>query len=147
MKGKPILKISLYFSLSGLFILILAFSSLSYSKNIPLQNPTDTNEKELRGEIDYKKGKMVTIKVLEFEVLPEIGTTGILAKYFEEEVLGINTHGYFNIAEVEVKEVSETEITFKILKELSEIKINGKKENHYKKITPVRFEWTPINIK
>jgi hypothetical protein len=123
-------------SLAALLFLI-AFSS-AYSKNY---FPADSTAKEIKGELDSKKGKTVLVSFPNEPTLPEVGTTGTLSKYFEEEILGMNTHGYIDIAEVEVKSIDDNEITFKIIKELTNIKLNGKKENLFKKGIIVKFEW------
>lgn len=114
---------------------------LSFTQSHSESAPPDSTEKELKGQIESKKGKALEILITEMEIAPAIGTIGILSKYFEEEVLGFNTHGYFDIAEVEVKEVGEGTVTFKITKELTDIKVNGKKENLFKKGIPIRFIW------
>lgn len=128
----------LCFFVISLFILI-SFSKQSYSKNIFVSK--DSTEKEFTGQIESKKGKTIRVLINVSDVLPEVGTTGILAKYFEEEVLGYYTHGYINIAEVQVKAIGDGEATFTILKELTDIRINGKKENVFKPKLIVKFSW------
>jgi hypothetical protein len=102
---------------------------------------SDSTQKELNGEIQSKKGNKIIVSITSTETLPGVGTTGILSKYFEEEILGFSTHGYIDIAEVEVTGITESEVTFSLIKELSNIKINGKKENHFKKGNIVKFKW------
>lgn len=102
---------------------------------------SDSTNYELNGEIQSKKGKTITVSITSSTALPETGTKGVLSKYFEEEILGFSTHGYIDIGEVEVIGITESEVTFSLLKELSNIKINGKKENHFKKGKIVRFIW------
>jgi hypothetical protein len=123
-------------SLAALLFLI-AFNS-AYSKSCA---PADSTAKEITGELESKKGKTVKVSISNQSVLPDVGMTGTLSKYFEEEILGMNTHGYIDIAEVEVKSVTDSEVTFTIIKELTNIKLNGKKENLFKKGIIVKFEW------
>jgi len=118
-------------------LLLFALSAANAKSIVPL----DSAMKEITGEIDSKKGKTVLVSFPNEPNLPEVGTTGTLSKYFEEEILGMNTHGYIDIAEVEVKSIDDNEITFKIIKELTNIKLNGKKENLFKKGIIVKFEW------
>jgi hypothetical protein len=124
-----------------LFIFLPAFASAKDYRAFNQVTISDSTNKECTGEIDSKKGKTLIMKITEAFNLPEIGITGVLSKYFEEEVLGMNTHGYIDIAEVEVKEVDEGVIYFTIIKELTNIKINGKKENLFKKGVLVKFVW------
>lgn len=127
-----ILKVSL-----AALLFLVAFSS-AYPKSY---SPADSTTREISGELESKKGKTLKVSISNQTVLPEIGTTGTLSKYFEEEILGFSSHGYIDIAEVEVKSVNENEITFTIIKELTSIKLNGKKENVFKKGIIVKFEF------
>ncbi len=102
---------------------------------------SDSTKYGLNGEIKSKKGNTIVVSIASIESMPIVGTIGILSKYFEEEILGLNTHGYIDIGEVEVTAITENEITFSLIKELSKIKVNGKKENHFKKGNIVRFIW------
>jgi len=117
--------------------LLLVFSS-AYSGTV---TPRDSAMKEITGELESKKGKTVLVSFPNEPNLPDVGTTGTLSKYFEEEILGLSTHGYISLAEVEVKSIDDNEITFKIIKELTNIKTNGKKENLFKKGIIVKFYW------
>ena len=116
-------------------------TSQSFSDILCTKVVSDSTKKELNGEIRSKKGSTIKVSITSAESLPNTGITGTLSKYFEEEILGFSTHGYLDIGEVEVINVTESEITFSLLKELSNIKINGKKENHFKKGNIVRFLW------
>lgn len=125
------------------FSIILSFTLTykSFSNNLYLSVISDSTQNEFTGEIESKKGKTIKVSITDPTNMPSEGITGTLSKYFEEEILGMSTHGYIDIAEVEVISVSGNVVTFSIIKELSEIKINGKKENHFKKGNIVRFEW------
>lgn len=122
-------------------LILFALSSLSYSKSASFTTVSDSAKNELNGQIESKKGKSIYVIITSVENLPALGTHGILSKYFEEEILGFSTHGYLDVGEVEVKDVEEGVITFSLIKELSNIKINGKKENHFKNGNVVRFTW------
>jgi hypothetical protein len=130
-----------------LFSAILIFSSFSLAKDfnsIKIHKSftvSDSTQREITGEIESKKGKTVKVRISDPTSIPDVGTTGTLSKYFEEEILGMNTHGYIDIADVEVKSTNENIVTFTILKELSNIKINGKKENLFKEGVIVKFTW------
>lgn len=130
-----------FYSLVICILIIFALASQSYSKNNDFTVASDTTQNELKGEIQSKKGKTIIVSITSISNLPEVNTTGILSKYFEEEILGFYTHGYFDIAEVEVISVTESEVTLSLLKELTNIKVNGKKENHFKKGVIVKFTW------
>lgn len=119
-------------------LLFLIFSVSAYSKNV---TPLDSAMKEITGELESKKGKTIKVSISSQSLLPEPGTSGTLSKYFEEEILGMNTHGYISLAEVEVKSVNENEIVFTVIKELTNVKTNGKKENLFKKGFIVKFYW------
>lgn len=122
-------------------LIFFALSYQSYSEAASFSAVSDSAKNELNGQIESKKGKSIYVIITSVENLPAIGTHGILSKYFEEEILGFSTHGYLDIGEVEVKDVEEGVITFSLIKELSNIKINGKKENHFKNGNVVRFIW------
>jgi hypothetical protein len=132
---------SVFFIVVFSIILFLTLTSKSFSNNLYLSVVSDSTQKEFSGEIESKKGKTIKVSVSDPANLPSVGTSGTLSKYFEEEILGFSTHGYIDIAEVEVISVSENIVTFSLIKELSEIKINGKKENHFKKGNIVKFTW------
>ena len=119
-------------------LLFLVTFSSAYPKNY---SPADSTTREISGELESKKGKTFKVSISNQTVLPDVGTTGTLSKYFEEEILGFSSHGYIDVAEVEVKSVNENEITFTIIKELTSIKLNGKKENIFKKGIIVKFEF------
>lgn len=132
---------SVFFIVVFSIILFFSLTSKSFSNQLYLSVASDSAKKEFTGEIESKKGKTIKVSVSDPANIPSEGTTGTLSKYFEEEILGFSTHGYLDIGEVEVIDVTETEITFSLIKELSNIKINGKKENHYKKGNIVKFTW------
>jgi|GEM_PF-1777387 len=106
-----------------------------YSQN------TDTLKTELRGEIISKKGKTVKIQVTNVQEYPVSGIKGTMSKYFESNFLGIKTTGWLETGEMEVISVSDDIIEFKLLKELSKIKVNNKKENQFESGTIVKFVW------
>jgi len=64
-----------------------------------------------------------------------------MSKYFESNFLGIKTTGWLETGEMEVISVSDDIIEFKLLKELSKIKVNNKKENQFESGTIVKFVW------
>lgn len=136
MKHKSVFFLTLFSA-----VIIFALYSQSFSNSGSFTAARDSAKYELNGQIESKKGKSIYVIITSVENLPALGAHGILSKYFEEEILGFNTHGYLDIAEVEVKDVEEGVITFSLIKELSNIKINGKKENHFKKGNIVRFTW------
>jgi hypothetical protein len=128
----------------ALIIVLLFHLLVATAKNYTAVNQStisDSTTKECTGEIESKKGKTLKVNLNDDSILPEVGVKGTLSKYFEEEVLGMYTHGYIDIAEVEVKEVGIGVIYFTINKELTNIKINGKKENLFKKGVIVKFVW------
>jgi hypothetical protein len=132
--------------LGSVILLLILCSSNSNAKVISTSgifvfNPSDSSQKECIGEIGSKKGKIIKVYITELYTLPAVGTTCTLSKYFEEEILGMNTHGYIDIAEVEVIDNSDNIVTCKILEELTNIRVNGKKENLFKTGLIVRFSW------
>ncbi|MFA5405341.1 MAG: hypothetical protein WC358_10440, partial [Ignavibacteria bacterium] len=122
-------------------LLLFTLSVQSYSKHLDCSVSSDSTQNELNGEIQSKKGNTIKVSINSAESLPDVSATGTLSKYFEEEIFGMNTHGYIDIGEVEVIGITESEVIFTLVKELSKIKINGKKENHFKKGNIVKFTW------
>lgn len=122
-------------------ILLFTLSAQSYEKNLYISVASDSSKNEFTGEIESKKGKTIKVSVADPTNVPSEGTTGTLSKYFEEEILGMSTHGYIDIAEVEVTGISGNIVTFSLIKELTNVKINGKKENFFKKGIIVKFTW------
>jgi hypothetical protein len=133
--------------LSTVFLILILCFSVSNAKDVcssgilVINNPSDSAQKECMGEIGSRKGKILKVYITELYTLPDVGTTGTLSKYFEEEILGMNTHGYIDIADVEVIDNSDYIVTCKILKELTNIKINGRKESQFKTGTLVKISW------
>lgn len=75
--------------------------------------------------------------------LPSEGDQGELLKYFESNLFGVKSTGWLSIAEVTVKSYNNESkiLALQVDKELSEMKVNGKKKNHFAKGNLVRMKW------
>jgi hypothetical protein len=108
------------------------------------QNTTTINdsiEYMCDGTILSKTGNTVIIKIINQRTIPVIGQSGILAKYFEEEIFGIKTTGWLDIGKVKISLIKPTTISMTIINELSVVTKNGEKVNHFKLGNTVHFTW------
>ena len=101
----------------------------------------DSIEYMCDGTILSKTGKTVIIKITNQRIIPAVGQTGILAKYFEEEIFGIKTTGWLDIGKMKITSLKPNSITMTINEELSVVTKNGEKVNHFKPGNVVHFSW------
>ena len=99
----------------------------------------DSIEYMCDGTILSKTGKTVIIKITNQRIIPAVGQTGILAKYFEEEIFGIKTTGWLDIGKMKITSLKPNSITMTINEELSVVTKNGEKVNHFKPGNVVHF--------
>jgi hypothetical protein len=118
------------------YILILPILMLCLSV---MASPADTT-REVSGVITSRTGNVVVITV-DREYTPESGVNATLYKYFEEEIFGMKTTGWLDVALVKVTAVKGKVITLEILKENSEIIKNGKKVNHFVPGKTIKLQW------
>ncbi len=102
---------------------------------------SDSLEYMFDGTILSKKGQTITLTIPNQRALPAAGQTGILAKYFEQDILGMKTTGWIDIGEVKITSVKITTVTMTLEKELSVITKNGEKVDHFKAGNVVHFTW------
>jgi len=133
-------------------ILIFGFSLLFYlffsisikAQDVPQTKATtvaDSVEYKFDGTILSKKGITVVVKINGQKELPTVGQSGILAKYFEEEIFGMKTTGWLDIGKMKITSVKPTSITMTIIDELSVVTKNGEKVDHFKPEKIVHFTW------
>lgn len=118
--------------------LLLAFSLLIIGLSA-MAAPSDTT-REVTGIITSKTGNIIVITA-DREYTPEAGVNATLYKYFEEEIFGMKTTGWLDVALVKVTAVKGKVITLEILKENSEIIKNGKKVNHFVPGKTIKLQW------
>lgn len=92
----------------------------------------------MEGKLASRAGKAV---VIEASGAPAAGAKGKLYTHFEQDLplLG-HTSGWLGIADVTVKGAKAGKITLTIDAETSNIKVNGKKVDHFKKGNQVKLE-------
>ena len=81
------------------------------------------------------------IKLTKGDWEPAIGQVVEVTKYFETTIFGFSTTGWMNIASAKVISEDNDYVTIKVIEEKSEIKVNGKKKNHFEKGNQVKIEW------
>jgi len=96
---------------------------------------------ELLGEIQGKKGKMVTVKVY-VPSPPPAGSPCTVYKYFEKKLGSFQTSGWLEIAAATVKKGEGKKLILELVEELGVIVVNGKKVNHFKTGTKVKVACT-----
>lgn len=128
--------------------IILAFTFYSIyvsAQNSTLQaNSTDSVEYTLNGTISSKAGKTVNIKINNQRTIPTVGQTGILQKYFEEEIFGMKTTGWLDIGKMKVTSVKPDVVSMTIIEEHSVVTKNGQKVDNFKVGKIVNFNWKTV---
>ena len=64
-----------------------------------------------------------------------------LVNIFESQIFGFETSGWMSIATAKVLSENNDYVTIKVIEELSEITVNGKKKNHFQKGNQVKIKW------
>lgn len=128
--------------------IILAFTFYSIyvsAQNSTLQaNSTDSVEYTLNGTISSKAGKTVNIKINNQRTIPTVGQTGILQKYFEEDIFGMKTTGWLDIGKMKVTSVKPDVVSMTIIEEHSVVTKNGQKVDNFKVGKIVNFNWKTV---
>ena len=93
----------------------------------------------LEGVIESRKGKVVRVRASS-DARPAVGTTGSMSRHFERKMGRMTMTGWMGIAKVKVTKVSGKIVTLKILEETSNVVINGRKQNQFKKGFVVKVE-------
>jgi len=131
-------------------ILLLSFFSISVKAQDTPQNPpaenTDSVEYMFDGTLLSKTGKTVTVKISDQRTLPAIGQSGVLAKYFEEEIFGIKTTGWLDIGKMKVTVVKSDSVTMTLEEELSVVTKDGQKVDHFKTGKLIHFTWKTAKV-
>lgn len=125
---------------AGLLVLFL-FPLFLFSQN---QNTTQQNNAtayEFAGTIISKNGSIVKVKQTDSARLPGKNIEGILSKYFEKIIFGVNTTGWLDVGKIKIKSVENNIVTMELLEETSVITINGQKEDHFQPGFVVKFSW------
>lgn len=121
------------FQSAALFLILLA-SFTSYGQ-------CDSIEYVVEGVFKNNSKTNLQVEVTSSELLPEVGKIVSVSKYGEKKMFGSNMTFWLGIADAEVKQSTEKLITLKVIKETSEIIINGKKKNHFEKGLIVKLKW------
>lgn len=82
------------------------------------------------GEMTSGSNSLSPIKITS-STMPQVGESGDLYKYFESSLFGGRMTGTMSIAEVKVEKVSGNTAYLRVLKETSNITINGKKKDQF----------------
>lgn len=131
--------------------IILAFTS--YTIYVSAQNSvlsanlaqiTDSVEFTLNGTIALRTGKTVNIKINNQRTIPAVCQTGILQKYFEEEIFGMKTTGWLEIGEMKITSVKPEMVTMTIIEEHSVVTKDGQKVDNFKVGKIVNFNWKTV---
>lgn len=126
------------------FLLYVFFSISIKAQDVPQTKSTivtDSVEYMCDGIILSKTGKTVILKISDQRTIPAVGQTGILAKYFEEEIFGMKTTGWLDIGKMKITSLKPNSITMTITEELSVVTKNGVKVDHFKSGNKVHFSW------
>ncbi|MBL7918325.1 MAG: hypothetical protein JNM96_07990 [Bacteroidia bacterium] len=118
--------------LAATFIAIL---SLCYSL---------TAQNELVGVITTTNKNLYTIQVEKTNLLPGKNDTCSVSKDISgtKNPFGITIQsGWLGVADAVLLSSKGNELTFKIIKETSEIIVNGKKQNHFVKGKKLKISW------
>ena len=123
-----------------------------FSIFVNAQEEPQTKTTTLADSVDYildatilsKTGKTVIVKITNQRELPKDGQTGVLSKYFEEEIFGLKTTGWLDIGKMKITSVKPTSITMTITEELSVVTKNGEKVDHFIPGKIVHFTWKTL---
>jgi hypothetical protein len=133
---------TIIFSLA--FLLYLFFSISVKAQDMSQNKPTtvaDSVEYMCDGTILSKTGTTIIIKITDQRATPAVGQSGVLAKYFEEEIFGMKTTGWLDIGKMKITSLKPNSITMTITEELSVVTKNGVKVDHFKPGNKVHFSW------
>ncbi len=97
---------------------------------------------QLEGTILSKKGNIIELQLIsktgdDFQN----GTEADMSKYFEEKMGNMNMNGWLGVAKVKFIPTTRQNITIEILKQTSDITVNGEKVNHFKVGKRMKLEW------
>lgn len=102
------------------------------------------SQKTATGTIATVKGKVFTVKMDNIDVLPSKSDSCAISKDISgtKNPFGIKiTSGWLGIGNIVVSGINNNILTCKIVKETSEIIINGKKQGHFVPGKKVKLEW------
>ena len=123
-------------------ILFLTFFALVFAPLcLSAQDKSDSIKCEIQGKIISKTGVVVKIQKNLGDSIVKIGTEGELSKYFESTLFGGKTTGWLAVGNMKVTAVNKDIITFKLIKELSIITVNGQKKNNFEIGKTVKYVW------
>ncbi|MBI5541993.1 MAG: hypothetical protein HY951_18195 [Bacteroidia bacterium] len=127
-----------------LFAFIYFTISVNAQETLPVNKNNDSIEYTLNGTIASKTGKTVNIKINNQRTIPTVGQTGILQKYFEEEIFGMKTTGWLDIGKMKVTSVKPDMVSMTIIEEHSVVTKNGQKVDNFKIGKIVNFNWKTV---
>lgn len=96
----------------------------------------------LEATILSKKGNIIELQLIsktgdDFQN----GTEADMSKYFEEKMGNMNMSGWLGVAKVKFIPTTRQNIAIEILKETSDIVVNGEKVNQFKIGKRMKLEW------
>ena len=133
-------KITLGFSLLIFMCFTISITAQEKSQTTST-NVSDFVEYTLNGTIASRTGKTVNIKINNQRTIPSVGQTGILQKYFEEEIFGMKTTGWLDIGKMKVASVKPDMVSMTIIEEHSVVTKDGQKVDNFKVGKIVNFTW------
>ncbi len=92
----------------------------------------------VEGTLVARQGKILTIDATAASA--PAGAKGVLYRRFGEQLGGFSLTGWLAIADVKVKEFKDGKLVLTIEAEKSDIRVNGKKVDHFQAGTKVKLE-------
>ena len=113
----------------GVIIILLSMSASAETQPVP---------QEFEGTVLSVKGKIVAIKLDAPAALFTKQAVEVY-KFFNENILGMQSSGWLLAAEAKVVSIKENEVSLEITAEKSNMVINGKKIQHLKKDARIKL--------
>lgn len=120
-------------------ILLLVFTSFIWSLKAQEVIRCANEKYAIEGVLSNSSSKLLVMQQTS-GIKPEIGGRGELLKYFQSKMFGGNVSGTMVIAEVEITDITGSQVMLKVLEEKSKILVNGKKKNHFIKGNKVKLK-------
>lgn len=101
----------------------------------------DSVDYEVKGTFENNNKKSLTISINDLDPSPKINAMVNISKFGKKDLFGKEMTFWLEIADAEVKEIKPGILVVKIIKEKSEITVNGKKKNQFEKGNQVKVKW------
>lgn len=119
-----------------LLLSLLTFFSLNISFT-----QSDSTEYEIAGALLNGNKSKLKMTITKGATSPPEGTVINVSKYGKKKMFGKSMTFWLEIAEAKVTSSNNESVTMKVIKEKSEIIVNGKKRNYFEKGTIVKAKW------